>query len=59
MQIFVLGHCLSLEGLNFRILEQTMSADKYPYSFPRQIGEIIYMALYGDVKFGRGKHMAI
>ena len=36
-----------------------MSADKYPYSFSRQIGEIIYIALYGDVKFGGGKHMAI
>ena len=59
MQIFALGHCLSLEGLSFRILEQTMSADNYPYSFSRQIGEIIYIALYGDVKFGGGKHMAI
>ena len=59
MQIFALGHCLSLEGLSFRILEQTMSADKYPYSFSRQIGKIIYIALYGDVKFGGGKHMAI
>ena len=35
-----------------------MSTDKYPYLFSRQIGAIVCIALYGDIKFSRGKHSA-
>ena len=32
-----------------------MSADKYLLLFPRQIGAIVLIALYGDAKFIKGK----
>ena len=59
VRIFVLGYYLLLEALSFRILEQKfekMTADKYSHLFWRQIGAIVYMALYSVLKFSRGKH---
>ena len=38
---------------------EKMTADKYLHLFWRQIGEIVYIALYGDLKFSRVKHSAI
>ena len=38
---------------------EKMTANKYPQLFWRQIGAIVYIALYGDLKFSRGKHSAI
>ena len=35
-----------------------MSTDKYPYLFSRQIGAIVCIALYGNIKFSKGKHSA-
>ena len=57
--ILVLGRYLFLEAHSFRILEQIRSTDTYPYLFSRQIGAIVYIVLYGDVKFSREKHRAI
>ena len=34
------------------------SLRKYPYLFSRQIGAIVCIALYGEIKFSRGKHSA-
>ena len=49
-QIFVLGHYLFLEAHSFprafvRLPEQTMSADKYPSIFSRQMEAIVYIDL--------------
>ena len=38
---------------------EKMTADKYLHLFWRHIGEIVYIELYGDFKFSRGKHSAI
>ena len=38
---------------------EKMTTRKYPHLFWRQIGAIVYIALYGDLKFSRGKHSAI
>ena len=62
VRIFVLGYYLFLEAHSFRILEQKIRENdcgKYSHLFWRQIGAIVYIALYGDLKFSRGKHSAI